>query len=105
MDVWVAAIYLGWMVLMLVSFWVIFTKAGEPGWASVVPIYNIWVLIRIVGRPWWFILLLLIPLVGAFIWFLILWDLAKRYNYGVLMGLGLYFIPFICFPYLAFASK
>src|SRR5207302_1407291 len=52
-------------VLMVASMWKVFTKAGEPGWASIVPIYNIIVLLKIAGKPiwWFFILWLFIPLI------------------------------------------
>ena len=53
---------LAFTVLMVVAWWKIFTKAGEPGWASIIPIYNVFVLLRVAGKPAWWILLLLIPL-------------------------------------------
>ncbi|MEA2043640.1 MAG: DUF5684 domain-containing protein, partial [Bacteroidota bacterium] len=50
-------IYLAIIVLMIASLWKIFEKAGKPGWASIIPIYNLIVLLEIVGKPvWWFIL-------------------------------------------------
>lgn len=54
-------IYLAIIVLMIASMWKVFTKAGKPGWAAIVPIYNIIVLLQIVGRPTWWIILFLIP--------------------------------------------
>ena len=52
------------IILMIASMWKIFTKAGQPGWASIIPIYNIIVLLKIVNRPVWWIILLLIPIVN-----------------------------------------
>jgi len=44
-------------VIMIASFWKIFEKAGEAGWQAIIPIYNIYVLLKIVGKPgWWLIL-------------------------------------------------
>ena len=40
-------------VIAIVAFWKVFTKAGEAGWKSIIPIYNIIILLKIVGRPWW----------------------------------------------------
>ena len=46
-------------LLMIVAMWKVFTKAGQPGWASIIPIYNLYIWCKIVGRPWWWILLML----------------------------------------------
>ncbi len=43
-------------LLLIVAMWKVFTKAGQPGWASIIPIYNIYIWCKIVGRPWWWIL-------------------------------------------------
>src|ERR1700757_4365982 len=51
-------------VIMVISHWRIFTKAGKPGWAAIIPIYNTIVLLEIVGKPIWWIFLLLIPCVN-----------------------------------------
>jgi hypothetical protein len=52
-------------VLMIIALWKVFTKAGEPGWASIVPFYNTYVLFRIAGFNPWLFLLLLIPIVNV----------------------------------------
>ena len=41
------------LLLLVVPLWIIFTKAGKPGWAAIIPFYNIIVLLEIVGRPLW----------------------------------------------------
>ncbi len=82
--------------------WLIFAKAGEPGWAAIVPIYNIVVFLRIVGRPWWHIFLFLIPIYGLILAFILLYQLAKVFGYGFGFFLGLLFLPIIFFPILAF---
>ena len=56
-------IYVLIYVLVVAGWWMIFQKAGEAGWKSIIPIWNILVLLRIVGREWWWIILMLIPLV------------------------------------------
>jgi hypothetical protein len=89
-------------VLYIASLWVIFTKAGKPGWASLIPIYNIIVLLEIVGKPWWWIFLVLIlPFIFG-IWMLNL--LSKSFGKGVGYTLGLLFLGFIFFPILAFGD-
>ena len=56
--VWICGLVsLVWMIFVIVASWKVFTKAGQPGWAVLVPFYNIYVLCKIVGRPgWWLIL-------------------------------------------------
>lgn len=49
---------------MIIAMWRIFTKAGQPGWAAIIPFYNIYVLMKVVGRPGWWLILFLIPLVN-----------------------------------------
>jgi hypothetical protein len=91
-------------VILIVSFWKIFRKAGEAGWKGVIPIYNMFVLIKIAGKPWWWFLLLLVPLVNMVIGILLSIALAKRFDQGTLFGLGLAFFGFIFYPVLAFGK-
>lgn len=93
---------LAFFVLMIVAQWKIHTKAGQPGWAMFIPIYNVIVWLRICGRPWYW-LLLMIPL--FFILPIILcFDLAKRFGQGVGFGFGILFLGFIFIPILAFGD-
>ena len=43
-------------VLIIAAMWKVFTKAGHPGWACLIPIYNIYILCKIAGRPGWWLL-------------------------------------------------
>jgi hypothetical protein len=96
--------YLAFTILILAAWWKIFTKAGQPGWACIIPIYNLYIWCKIVGRPWWWILLMLIPLVNFIIAIILLIDLAKSFGKGVGFGIGLLLLPFIFFPILGFGS-
>ncbi|NTU70654.1 MAG: signal peptidase I [Coriobacteriia bacterium] len=98
-------IYAAWAVLYLVGLWKIFAKAGEPGWAAIVPIYNIFVLLKIVGRPWWWLLLMLIPFVNFVIAIMITWNLAKVFGHGFGYFLGLLFLGGIFYPMLGFGGS
>src|SRR6476620_11535844 len=64
-----ASIIVGLLIalFLIVAMWKVFTKAGQPGWACIIPIYNLYVWCKIVGRPWWWILLMLIPFVNFII--------------------------------------
>jgi hypothetical protein len=92
-------------VVMLVSMWKIYSKAGQPGWAVLVPIYNLVVLLKIVNKPVWWILLMLIPFVNFIIIILLYLQLAKAFGKDTGFGLGLVFLPIIFLPMLAFGKS
>jgi hypothetical protein len=88
--VWI--IYLAFIVAVIAGWWMMFEKAGEAGWKSIIPIYNIIVLLKIVGREWWWVLLMLIPFVGFIIWIIVALDLAKDFGRGTGFAIGLIFL-------------
>ena len=100
------AIIIGLLIglLMIVALWKVFTKAGQPGWASIIPIYNLYVWCKIVGRPWWWILLMLIPFVNFIIAIILCIDMAKSFGKGAGFGIGLAFLGIIFLPILGFGS-
>ena len=69
-------------LFLIVAMWKVFTKAGQPGWASIILIYNLYVWCKIVGRPWWWILLMLIPFVNFIILIILCIDMAKSFGKG-----------------------
>jgi len=97
-------IQLAIFAVMIASLWKIFTKAGEPGWAAIVPIYNIIILLKIVGRPWWWFILMLIPLVFIIFAIIVALDLAKAFGKGVGFAVGLILLPIVFYPILAFGD-
>jgi Family of unknown function (DUF5684) len=92
-------------ILSIVGLWVVFTKAGEAGWKSIIPIYNTIIILKIVGRPWWWILLMLIPIVDFFVFVIVYLDMSKSFGHGIGFALGLIFLPFIFLLVLAFGSS
>ena len=90
--------------LVIAGGWKVFAKAGQPGWAFIIPIYNVIVLLRIVGRPLWWIVLLLIPFVNFIVAILVYIDLAKSFGKGVGFALGLIFLGPIFIAILGFGS-
>jgi Family of unknown function (DUF5684) len=92
------------VVLMIASLWKVFTKAGEPGWASIIPIYNTIVMLKIAGKPWWWLILMMIPFVNFVILILVFIALAKNFGKGVGFAIGLILLSFIFFPMLAFGD-
>ena len=67
MDVFALLIPIALVAAFIASYWVIFTKAGEAGWKCLIPIYNLIVLLKIINKPVWWFILLLIPLVNIVI--------------------------------------
>lgn len=96
--------YVIFIALMIAAQWKIYTKAGKPGWACIVPIYNIIVLLEIVGKPWWWLLLMLIPFVNLvfFIWMYNL--LSKSFGKSEGFTVGIILLPFIFLPILGFGD-
>ena len=72
--------YVVFLVLMVVAYWRIFTKAGEAGWKSIIPIWNVIVLLKIIGRPWWWLLLMFIPFVNIVVAIVVALDLGKAFG-------------------------
>jgi len=92
------------VVLIIAGWWMIFTKAGEEGWKAIIPIYNFIILLKIVGREWWWVVLALIPIVGFVIWIIVSLDLAKSFGRGTGFAIGLIFLPVVFAPILGFGS-
>ncbi|MGS2764840.1 DUF5684 domain-containing protein [Sinomicrobium sp. M5D2P9] len=96
--------YLALIVLTIAGMWKTFEKAGKPGWAAIVPIYNIVILVEIVGKPMWWIALLFVPCVNivANIWLTNL--LSKSFGKSEGFTIGLVLLPFVFYPMLGFGD-
>ena len=92
-------------LIMIICLWKIFTKAGKPGWAAIIPIYSTIVLLEIVGKPVWWILLLFIPIVNVVVLIMVIHRLSVSFGKDIGMTLLLIFLPFIGFPVLAFGDS
>lgn len=98
-----------WLLVIVVTmagFWKLFEKAGKPGWAALVPIYNVIVLAEIAGKPGWWGLLVFLPCVGFIFAILLCIELAKKFGKDTLFGvlLALPFIGTILFLVLGFGD-
>jgi hypothetical protein len=108
-------IYVVAIAAWVAGWWKVFTKAGRPGWAAIVPFYNVYVLLEIAGRPgWWLVFYLL----AAFVFFippvsggilLVLGiivgiDVARKFGKGAGFGVGLGVLPAIFYPILGWGS-
>jgi len=100
--IWV--LYFVVISVYLIALWKIFTKASQSGWLSLIPFVNIYILIKIAGKPGWWIVLTLIPFVNTIFFILIFIKLAEKFGESTIFGLGLAFFGIICFPILAFGD-
>lgn len=92
------------VVLIIAGLWKVFSKAGKPGWAAIIPIYNVIVMLEICGRPIWWIILFLIPCVNIVISLIVFIDLAKSFGKDAVWGVLLWLFGFIFIPILGFGS-
>nr|WP_294791532.1 DUF5684 domain-containing protein [uncultured Mucilaginibacter sp.] len=91
-------------VITVIGMWKTFEKAGKPGWAAIIPIYNYIVMLEIIGKPIWWIILLLLPCVNIVIAVWVINLLAKSFGKSEGFTIGLLFFPFIFYPILGFGS-
>jgi len=93
------------VVVGIIAMWRVFTKAGRPGWAAIIPIYNTYTLVKIAGYSGWFVLLLLIPFVNIVILVVISLGVAKNFGKSGVFGfIGLFLFSLIGYLILAFGS-
>lgn len=100
----VGLLYLAVFVLLIAGFWRVFSKAGQPGWAAIVPIFNTLTLLRVVGRPWYWLLLMLIPIVNLVLLIIVFLDLAKSFGKSAGFGVCTVFFSFVTIPMLGFGD-
>ena len=93
------------IVFEIAAVWRIFVKAGDRGWKAIIPIWNTLIVLKIVGRPWWWIVHSLIPIVWWIVYIVVYYDLAKSFGKGVGFAVGVVLLPFIFVPILGFGSS
>ena len=92
-------------VLCVVSVWRLFMKAGKPGWAAIVPVYNQIVMLQVAGRPvWWVLLMMFVPIFQVWVAIVAAIDFAKSYGKSTGFGVLVALLPFIGLPLLAFGK-
>ncbi|MCM8535318.1 MAG: DUF5684 domain-containing protein [Lentisphaeraceae bacterium] len=92
------------LVAIIAGLWKTFTKAGQPGWASIIPIYNGIVLLKIAKKPVWWIILLIVPFVNIIIGVLTSISIAKNFGKDALFGICLALFGFVMYPILGFGG-
>lgn len=92
------------LVIMVASMWKIYQKANKPGWTSLIPVYNVVILLEITNRPQWWIILCFVPFVNIVISLVLVYELAKAFGKDIGFTLGLIFLPFVFYPILGFGK-
>ena len=92
-------------IFSIVCLWKVFNKAGKPGWASLIPVYNMIVMIEISGLPMWYIALFFIPFANIYAMFKIYIEIAHKFGKSTGFGVGMVFFAPIFFAILAFDKK
>ena len=103
-DIITGLIGLAVIISLVAAGWKIFDKAGQPGWAALIPLYNMYIFLKIAGKPGWWLLLLLVPLVNIIVGVIVFIALAKRFGKGGGFAAGMLFLPFIFCPILGFGD-
>lgn len=109
------------IIIMIVAQWKVFKKSGKPGWASIIPFYNKWVLCEVASIEWWFFLGMIAPTIFSILKlssldtlgtiislvasFFVNYNVAKKFGKETGFAIGLTLLPFIFFPILGFGSK
>lgn len=97
-------IYLAIVVAVIAGFWKAFEKAGAPGWAAIIPIYNIYILTKMADRPGWWVILALIPLVNIVVLIIMSMTIATKFGKSEGFGWGLALLSFIFWPIVGFGD-
>lgn len=96
--------YIAIIVFLIAAMWKVFVKAGQPGWAAIVPIYNIYIMLQIAGRPGWWLLLMFVPFVNFVVQIIVALDIARNFGKSTGFGVGLFLLSPIFYPILGFGS-
>jgi len=98
-------IYLTVIILVIVSYWKIFEKAGEPGWKCLIPILNILVLLKISKRPGWWVIFFFIPVVNILVGIVLTIDFVLVFGQPSWHFVPAILFSFIYLPWMAFNDE
>ena len=87
--------------------WKLFEKAGQPGYYSAIPFFNIYIVLKIIDKhkKWWWYFFIMFPYLNFFMFFLMSIELVKSFGkYGILPNLLAAVLPVVYFPILSFSA-
>jgi len=85
-------VFLAMAAVLIIGMWKVFVKAGQPGWACLIPIYNLYILMQIAGRPAWWLILYFVPLANVIVGVIVAMDVAKAFGQSPVFGIVLLFL-------------
>ena len=103
-SLFITIIWLAVAILMIVALWKVFVKAGRPGWAAIIPIYNTYVFLKIAGKPGWWLIWFFIPVLNLIFAIIATLAFAQNFGKGVGFAVGLILLPIVFLPILAFGD-
>ena len=99
-----ALVQLAIVIVVVAGFWKVFAKAGQPGWACLVPFYNVYVMLQIANKPTWWMILFFIPIANLIVAILVNIAIAEKFGKSSGFGIGMAFLSFIFVPILGFGD-
>lgn len=99
-----ALVQLAIVIVVVAGFWKVFAKAGQPGWACLVPFYNVYVMLQIANKPTWWLILFFIPIANLIVAILVNIAIAEKFGKSTGFGIGMAFLSFIFVPILGFGD-
>lgn len=103
-DLIVGLVQLAIVIVVVAGFWKVFAKAGQPGWACLVPFYNVYVMLQIANKPTWWLILFFIPIANFIVAILVNIAIAEKFGKSTGFGIGMAFLSFIFVPVLGFGD-
>ena len=94
-----------WIVLVIAGTWKTFVKADKPGWGAIIPFYNTYLMIKVAGRPGWWLILFFIPFVNIIMWLIVALGISENFGHGAGFGILLWFFAPIMFLVLGFGGS
>jgi len=91
-------------LLFAAGLWKTFVKAGQPGWPALIPILNLYYIVKISGHPGWWVLLFFVPILNIVIWLMVSLDVAYAFGKNTLYGILLFFLPWVMYLLLGFGE-
>ncbi|MBX3056124.1 MAG: signal peptidase I [Anaerolineae bacterium] len=91
-------------VVFAAGLWKTLAKAGEPGWMAIVPILNWYFMVKLSGRPGWWMLMFFVPILNLVIWLMVALDTAYAFGKTTLTGILLFFLPWVMYLVLGFSD-
>jgi len=104
LPTWVIVLICAIALIEIIAEWKVFVKAGQPGWACIIPIYNVYIMLKIGGKPWWWLLMFLIPIVNIVYAIWMTNMISKSFGKDEGFTVGLLFLGFIFWPILGFGK-